>query len=176
MAAVTFKEYALQDGNTLEATQIMLESRVVTAFPLNDQEILCRHLHKVAADWVDDYTRERAEVAPMTRRAAARPSSPSSSRSPRRGACRPKRERFAQRMASSMDEMQAFYDAFFPRAEEAIAYCDKFPLDDMPDDAERLLQLLYSLVMVSFPVEAWRQPHVPDSGAAYLDLLIEPRP
>ena len=86
------------------------------------------------------------------------------------------RERFAQRIASTMDEMQAFYDAFFPRAEEAIAYCEKFPLDDMPEDAERLLQLLYSLVMVSFPVEAWRQPHVPDSGAAYLDLLIEPLP
>jgi phenylpropionate dioxygenase-like ring-hydroxylating dioxygenase large terminal subunit len=62
LAVVTFKEYALQDGNTLEATQTMLESRVVTAFPLNDQEILCRHLHKVAADWVDDYTRERVEV------------------------------------------------------------------------------------------------------------------
>jgi len=64
MSAVTFKEYALQDGNTLEATQIMLESRVVKAFPLCDQEILCRHLHKVAADWVDDYQRERAEVHP----------------------------------------------------------------------------------------------------------------
>jgi hypothetical protein len=63
MAAVTFKEYALQDANTLEATQTMLESRVVTAFPLNDQEILCRHLHKVAADWVGDYVRERAEVS-----------------------------------------------------------------------------------------------------------------
>jgi hypothetical protein len=86
------------------------------------------------------------------------------------------RERFAQRIASTMDEMQAFYDAFFPRAEDAIAYCEKFPLDDMPEDAERLLQLLYSLVMASFPVEAWRQPNVPDSGAAYLDLLIEPRP
>ena len=85
-------------------------------------------------------------------------------------------QRYAQRLASTMDDMQTFYDAFFPRAEEAIAYCEKFPLDDMPDDAERLLQLLYSLVMVSFPVEAWRQPHVPDSGAAYLDLLIEPRP
>jgi len=85
-------------------------------------------------------------------------------------------QRFARRMASTMPEIQAFYDAFFPRAEEAIAYCEKFPLDDMPDDAQRLLQLLYSLVMVSFPVEAWRQPHVPDSGAAYLDLLIEPRP
>ena len=71
---------------------------------------------------------------------------------------------------------QAFYDACFPRAEAAIAYCDKFPLDDMPDDAQRLLQLLYSLVMVSFPVEAWRQPNVPDSGAAYLDLVKEPLP
>jgi len=86
------------------------------------------------------------------------------------------RERYAMRLASSMGEIQAFYDAFFPRAEEAISYCEKFPLDEMPDDAQRLLQLLYSLVMVSFPVEAWRQPHVPDSGAAYLDLLIEPRP
>ena len=85
-------------------------------------------------------------------------------------------DRFAMRMASSMDEMQAFYDAFFPRAEEAIAYCEKFELDDMPDDAQRLLQLIYSLVMVSFPVEARRQPHVPDTGAAYLDLLIEPIP
>jgi len=62
MAAVTFKEFALQDGNTLEATQTMLESRVLTEFPLNDQEILCRHLHKVAADWVNDYARQRAEV------------------------------------------------------------------------------------------------------------------
>jgi hypothetical protein len=86
------------------------------------------------------------------------------------------RERYARRLASTMDEMQAFYDAFFPRAEEAIAYCDRYPLDEMPDDARRLLQLLYSLVMVSFPVEAWRQPYIPDSGAAYLDLLIEPIP
>jgi hypothetical protein len=86
------------------------------------------------------------------------------------------RERFARRLASSMDDMQAFYDACFPRAEEAIAYCDQFPLREIPDDAQRLLQLLYSLVMVSFPVEVWRQPHVPDSGAAYLDLVIEPVP
>ena len=86
------------------------------------------------------------------------------------------RQRYARRLASTMADMQAFYDAFFPRAEEAIAYCDKFPLDEMPEDAVRLLQLLYSLVMVSFPVEAWRQPHVPDSGAAYLDLVLEPTP
>ncbi|GAA0954995.1 aromatic ring-hydroxylating dioxygenase subunit alpha [Actinocorallia libanotica] len=58
MAAVTFKEYALQDGNTLEATQMMLESRAVTHFHLNDQEILCRHMHKVTADWIADYQAE----------------------------------------------------------------------------------------------------------------------
>jgi Rieske 2Fe-2S family protein len=62
-AAVTFKEYGLQDGNTLEATQMMLESRVLDRFPLNDQEILCRHLHQVAAEWVERYQKGLAEVA-----------------------------------------------------------------------------------------------------------------
>ena len=52
MAAVTFKEFALQDANTLEATQMGIESGYVERFPLNDQEVLCRHLHKEVADWV----------------------------------------------------------------------------------------------------------------------------
>jgi phenylpropionate dioxygenase-like ring-hydroxylating dioxygenase large terminal subunit len=59
LAAVTFKEYALQDGNTLEATQRMLEARAVREFPLNDQEVLLRHLHKTAQGFVDDYQRQR---------------------------------------------------------------------------------------------------------------------
>ena len=73
-------------------------------------------------------------------------------------------------------QMQAFYDAITPRAEAAMTYCDKFPLDDMPDDALNLLHLLYSMVMVSFPVECWGQPRVPDSGAAALDCVSEPVP
>ncbi|MEU5880579.1 aromatic ring-hydroxylating dioxygenase subunit alpha [Spirillospora sp. NPDC047279] len=55
LAAVTFKEYALQDGNTLEATQTMLEAGAVKEFPLCDQEILLRHLHKVCKDYLDDH-------------------------------------------------------------------------------------------------------------------------
>jgi phenylpropionate dioxygenase-like ring-hydroxylating dioxygenase large terminal subunit len=55
LAAVTFKEYALQDGNTLEATQRMIESRAVTSFPLNDQEILLRHLHRTARGYVESH-------------------------------------------------------------------------------------------------------------------------
>jgi len=58
LAAVTFKEYALQDGNTLEATQRMLKSRVVSAFPLCDQEVLCRNLHSVARSRVEAYRTE----------------------------------------------------------------------------------------------------------------------
>jgi len=61
-----------------------------------------------------------------------------------------------------------------PRLEDAITYLDQFALDALPDDAARLLWLCYSLVNASFPVEVWRQPRVPDSGAASLDLIVEP--
>ena len=84
------------------------------------------------------------------------------------------RERYAKRLASTMDELQAFYDAAFPRLEAAITYLDGLDLDALPDDATRLLWLCYSLVNVSFPVEVWRQPRVPDSGAASMDVVVEP--
>jgi hypothetical protein len=85
-------------------------------------------------------------------------------------------ERYAKRMASSMDEMQAFYDAITPNAEAAIVYCDGFALDAMPEEALNLLRLLYSMIMVSFPVEVWSQARVPDAGAAALACVLEPRP
>jgi phenylpropionate dioxygenase-like ring-hydroxylating dioxygenase large terminal subunit len=66
LAAVTFKEYSLQDGNTLEATQTMLESRAVTQFPLNDQEILLRQLHKTARDHVRNYQQKFATPVRIT--------------------------------------------------------------------------------------------------------------
>jgi phenylpropionate dioxygenase-like ring-hydroxylating dioxygenase large terminal subunit len=62
LAVVTFKEYALQDGNTLEATQTMLESRAVTEFPLNDQEILLRLLHTSARAHVQRFLQQQAET------------------------------------------------------------------------------------------------------------------
>jgi len=63
MAVVTFKEYALQDGNTLEATQTMIESNTpVKSFPLNDQEIMIRHLHQTVAQYVDDFQKQTANA------------------------------------------------------------------------------------------------------------------
>ncbi|MEU0538592.1 hypothetical protein ABZ319_01890 [Nocardia sp. NPDC005978] len=83
-------------------------------------------------------------------------------------------ERYAKRLASTMDEMQAFYDAAFPRLEPAMDYIDKFELNDLPEPVRALFHLLQSLVMVSFPVEVWKQPRVPDSGAAWVDIVSEP--
>ncbi|MFZ0832938.1 MAG: hypothetical protein WAM92_07610 [Mycobacterium sp.] len=83
-------------------------------------------------------------------------------------------ERYAKRLSSTMAEMQAFYDAAFPRMNDVIAYCDKFPLDDLPEDARTLMHLMQSLITVSFPIEAWKQAKVPDSGATYVDCIKEP--
>jgi hypothetical protein len=85
-------------------------------------------------------------------------------------------ERWERRLASTMQDMHAFYDACFPRAEDAIAYCDRFPLDDMPEDAARLLQLLHSLALVSYVVEVWNQPLPVNIGAARIDRIKEPSP
>lgn len=85
-------------------------------------------------------------------------------------------ERWDQRMASSMGDMRKFYDAFFPRLEEAIEYCDKFSLDDIAEDALHLLHLIYSLVMVAMAVEIFAQPKPTDSADAVLNRVSEPVP
>ena len=111
MAGVSFKEFGLQDANTLEATQSMLESRVVDRFPLGDQEVLCRHLHKEAAKWVDDYQRNaRGGMTAVTRLLPAGVRRPRAVRR-RSGACRPSRSASPSVSPARCDEMQAFYDA-----------------------------------------------------------------
>ncbi|HEX4431178.1 MAG TPA: hypothetical protein VHZ96_18045 [Frankiaceae bacterium] len=85
-------------------------------------------------------------------------------------------ERFTKRLASSMDELQEFYDAAFPRLDDAVAYLDQFDLYALPEAASRLIWMYYSLMTVSFPVEVWRQPRVPDSGAAAVDCVLDLKP
>jgi hypothetical protein len=43
----------------------MIESRAVTSFPLNDQEILLRQLHKTARDYVSAHQEGRATPVRM---------------------------------------------------------------------------------------------------------------
>ena len=123
LAAVTFKEFGLQDCNTLEATQTMLESRAVSHFPLNDQEIMLRHLHKTAGDYVARTRRNvtaparTGPVAPVGRVTAVTSQLPPdfADLEPFADWALPtEAERYAKRLASTMAELQAFYDAAFP--------------------------------------------------------------
>ena len=82
--------------------------------------------------------------------------------------------RYDKRVASSMAELQAFYDAAIARLEDACRYFDQYGIDDLPDDGINLLWMMCSLVTVSFPVEVWRQPRVPDAGASSIDAVLEP--
>jgi hypothetical protein len=77
-------------------------------------------------------------------------------------------ERWDARVSSSMPELKEFYDAFFPRLEEAIEYCDKFPLDNLPDDVLNLLHMIYSLIMVAMAVEIMHQPAPVDAADAVM--------
>lgn len=84
------------------------------------------------------------------------------------------RSRYAKRIAGSMDQLQAFYDVAFPRLESATEYLRQVSLDGISEEDKHLLWLFCSLVTVSFPVEVWRQPRVPDSGASSFDAVEEP--
>ena len=85
-------------------------------------------------------------------------------------------DRYAKRLASSMDELQAFYDAAFPRLEESTDYLKSVALDGISEEDRNLLWMFSALVTVSFPVEVWRQARVPDSGASSIDVVVEPVP
>lgn len=87
----------------------------------------------------------------------------------------PKRAaRYEARLTKPYDELVRFYDAIAPRAEEATAYLNELDLNALPDDATRLLHLLYSMILVSYAVNVFKQNRIPDSGAAFFDMVVEP--
>lgn len=84
------------------------------------------------------------------------------------------RERYDKRLGSTMVEMQSLYDTMLPRLAEVLEYCNQFPLSDLPTEVRNLVLLTLSLGEASFPVDAWRQPRVPDTGAADMRMTREP--
>ncbi|MEV0580211.1 hypothetical protein [Streptomyces sp. NPDC050392] len=82
--------------------------------------------------------------------------------------------RYAKRVASTMEELHAFYDVAYPLLQEHTAYLEKVELDGIGDQDKHLLWVFCSLVTVAFPVEAWGQPRVPDSGPSSIDAVVEP--
>ncbi len=84
--------------------------------------------------------------------------------------------RYQQRLASTMAEMQEFYDAVVPRGDEAIDYLCGFDLYDMPEKATNLMWLMASLSTVSFAIDIFLQPKIPSAGDAYLPWVKELAP
>jgi len=85
-------------------------------------------------------------------------------------------ERYAARRDRPFDELVAFYDAIAPRAEEAIAYLDGRDINALSDEATRLLHLLYSMILVSYAVNVFKQNRIPDAGATFFEMVAEPIP
>jgi phenylpropionate dioxygenase-like ring-hydroxylating dioxygenase large terminal subunit len=55
MTAVSLKEFGLQDDELIASVQLTLGAAGLTDFPVGDQEVLCRHLHQTAQEWVADF-------------------------------------------------------------------------------------------------------------------------
>ena len=82
-------------------------------------------------------------------------------------------ERTNKRLVSTMAEIQAFYDAIFPRMEAMVAYLNQFSLDHLPQGAQQLFYLTLSLVEVSSAVELYKQPEVINGFASSRFRAVE---
>ena len=67
--------------------------------------------------------------------------------------------RYDKRYNSTMAELQAFYDAAFPRVDDAVAYLEQFPYDDsMPEPATRSLTVPETRTSLGAAKAATRAP------------------
>jgi hypothetical protein len=69
--------------------------------------------------------------------------------------------RMNTRATSDITAIRDFYDAMIGRADEAIAYCERFPIDALPDDAARLFRLILGLAQAAIAIEIHGQPRAP---------------
>lgn len=83
-------------------------------------------------------------------------------------------ERYAARLDRPYDELVAFYDGIAPHAERAIAHLDGLDIGDLGPQATRLMHMLFSMILVSYAVNIFKQNRIPDAGAAFFEMVSEP--
>ncbi|HLY58992.1 MAG TPA: hypothetical protein VKS60_25745 [Stellaceae bacterium] len=81
--------------------------------------------------------------------------------------------RYAERLSSSMAELQEFHDAMLPRGQAIKAYLDGRPFDDYTEPDRRLGRLMFAFAKAAMAVEIFKQPRVPDA-AKYWKVPVEP--
>lgn len=71
-------------------------------------------------------------------------------------------ERNIRRLSLPQDELQAFADAIIPEVQGIVAYLDRQPLAEMPEDDKPLFHMLLSLAEIAPAIESYHQPEVID--------------
>ena len=85
------------------------------------------------------------------------------------------RERSRKRLISSMPVIQEFYDVMLARVEAAIEYLNQFPLHDMPEAENNLLNLTLMLAEAANAVELFKtEPGVIDGFDAERFIAMHP--
>lgn len=82
-------------------------------------------------------------------------------------------ERRERRETASMEEIEEFYQAILPHAPVAIEYLQAFPLDAMPEEETRLMQLLLALTHVAMATELHGEPRAPHTPYPHGVRLVQ---
>jgi hypothetical protein len=82
-------------------------------------------------------------------------------------------ERYARRLASSIGELESFFEVMMPRVARVSAYLDGKSFADYSDADRRLARLMFALGVVAPAVELFKRPTVPDTGAAGFTVTRE---
>ena len=83
------------------------------------------------------------------------------------------RERWYNRMNSSMEALQAYYDQVLPRMDEMMTHLNGFPLDDLSPECSRLFDLAKMFLEVSLSIELFDAPDEPGVfGPDRVEILL----
>jgi hypothetical protein len=86
-------------------------------------------------------------------------------------------DREKKRVASTAEEIRAFYDTMLPRMEEILTYLNRFPVEDIPEQAKTLLFLTFALAEISAFVEFYDcERAVPNSFAEHRFVAMHKDP
>ncbi len=82
-------------------------------------------------------------------------------------------QRYAERLSSRFEELEAFHGALGARLDDIKAYLDDKAFTDYSEQDRRLARIAWAWVPVAEAVEVFKQPRVPDSKM-YWDIRAEP--
>jgi len=72
-------------------------------------------------------------------------------------------ERWIRRSETPLASIRTFYDAMLARADAALSYLERYPLQDLPPDAACLMRLLLSMTQAAMAIELHDAARVPRS-------------